>query len=124
AGVMDAADLAWKLALVLRGRGRPLLLESYAIERGMADRHAITVSDLLHGNVTRLVRACAGGVAPAPAPPDAGRARALQRSRAMLDVSYAGSPLIGESLGAGIQRPDGPAPGERYPDRIALAGPR
>jgi 2-polyprenyl-6-methoxyphenol hydroxylase-like FAD-dependent oxidoreductase len=123
AGLTDAADLAWKLALVLRGRGRPLLLESYAIERGMADQHAITVSDLLHGNVTKLVKACAGGVAPTPAPPDVERDRALQRSRAMLDISYAGSPLIGERLGEGIPPPEGPAPGERYPDRIALGGP-
>jgi 2-polyprenyl-6-methoxyphenol hydroxylase-like FAD-dependent oxidoreductase len=38
AALMEAADLAWKLALVLRGRGRPLLLESYAIERRMADQ--------------------------------------------------------------------------------------
>ena len=124
AALMDAADLAWKLALVLRGRGRPLLLESYAIERSMADQHAITVSDLVHGNVMKLFKASADGVAPTPAPPDAERDRALQRSRAMLDVSYAGSPLIGERLGEGIHRPDGPAPGERYPDRTALAGPR
>lgn len=42
----------------------------------------------------------------------------------MLDFSYAGSPLIGERLGEGTHRPDGPAPGERYPDRIALTGNR
>ena len=67
AGLMDAADLAWKLALVLRGQGRPLLLESYAIGRSLADQHALTVSDLVHGNVTRLLKACAGGVMPTPA---------------------------------------------------------
>jgi 2-polyprenyl-6-methoxyphenol hydroxylase-like FAD-dependent oxidoreductase len=124
AALMDAADLAWKLALVLRGRGRPLLLESYAIERRMADQHALTVSDLLHGNVMKLVKASASGLPLTPAPRDTERDLALQRSRAMLDVSYAGSPLIGERLGEGIYRPDGPALGERYPDRIALAGPR
>lgn len=120
---MDAADLAWKLALVLRGRGRPHLLESYAIERGLADQHAVT--DLVHGKVAKLVEACAGGVAPTPASHDElERDLALARSPAMLDVSYAGSPLIGEHLGEGIRRPDGPAPGERYPDRSALMGPR
>jgi 6-methylpretetramide 4-monooxygenase / 4-hydroxy-6-methylpretetramide 12a-monooxygenase len=124
AGLMDAADVAWKLALVLGSRGLPLLLESYAIERRMADQHALTVSDLLHGKVMKLVKASAGGLTLTPGPPDAERDRALQRSRAMLDVSYAGSPLIGECLGEGIYRPNGPAPGERYPDRIVLAGPR
>jgi 6-methylpretetramide 4-monooxygenase / 4-hydroxy-6-methylpretetramide 12a-monooxygenase len=72
----------------------------------------------------KLVKASAGGLTLTPGPPDAERDRALQRSRAMLDVSYAGSPLIGECLGEGIYRPNGPAPGERYPDRIVLAGPR
>jgi 2-polyprenyl-6-methoxyphenol hydroxylase-like FAD-dependent oxidoreductase len=123
AGLMDAGNLAWKLALVLRGRAHSPLLESYAIERRMADQHALTVSDLLHGNVMKLVKASADGVALAPIPPNAERDRALQRSRAMLDVSYAGSPLIGERLGEGICRPDGPAPGERYPDRTTLTGP-
>jgi hypothetical protein len=28
---MDAADIAWKLALVVRGAGKPSLLDSYAI---------------------------------------------------------------------------------------------
>jgi FAD binding domain len=124
AALMDAADLAWKLALVLRGRGRPLLLESYAIERHMADQHALTVSDLLHGKVMQLVKASAAGVPLMPISPDAERDLLLQRSRAMLDVSYAGSPLIGEHLGEGITRPDGPALGERYSDRITLKGPR
>jgi hypothetical protein len=123
AGFMDAANLAWKLALILRGRAHSLLLESYAIERRMADQHALAVSDLLHGNVMKLVKASADGVALTPIPPDAERDRALQRSRAMLDVSYAGSPLIGERLGEGICRPEGPAPGERYPDRTSLTGP-
>jgi len=37
AALMDAADIAWKLALVVRGAAKPSLLDSYAIERGMAD---------------------------------------------------------------------------------------
>jgi 2-polyprenyl-6-methoxyphenol hydroxylase-like FAD-dependent oxidoreductase len=84
AALMDAADLTWKLALVLHGRGLPLLLESYAIERRMADQHALAVSDLLHGKVMKLVKASAGDLVLTPAPPDAERDRALQRSRAML----------------------------------------
>ena len=37
--LMDGADIAWKLALVLRGAAKPSLLQTYAIERGLvADR--------------------------------------------------------------------------------------
>src|SRR5580698_6362754 len=45
----------------------------------------------------------------------------MVRSRSMLDVSYAGSPLVGE-YPAGTPAPMTPAPGDRYPDRAALAG--
>jgi 2-polyprenyl-6-methoxyphenol hydroxylase-like FAD-dependent oxidoreductase len=34
AALMDAADIAWKLALVVRGAAKPSLLDSCAIERG------------------------------------------------------------------------------------------
>src|SRR5262249_51869316 len=49
AAFMDAADIAWKLALVVRGAGKPSLLESYAAERGAADQHVLEVSDESHG---------------------------------------------------------------------------
>jgi hypothetical protein len=42
-------------------------------------------------------------------------------SRSMLDVSYAGSPLVGE-YPADTRSPMTPAPGDRYPDRAVLAG--
>ncbi len=47
-GLQDAANLAWKLALEQRGRGRPVLLDSFAIERRAADRHVLQVSDQIH----------------------------------------------------------------------------
>ncbi len=40
----------------------------------------------------------------------------------MLDVSYAGSPLVGEHLGPGVPYQGRPAPGERFPDRLQLTG--
>ena len=44
AALMDAADIAWKLALVVRGAAKPSLLLSYATERGLADDHVLEVS--------------------------------------------------------------------------------
>ncbi|MDI5975126.1 bifunctional 3-(3-hydroxy-phenyl)propionate/3-hydroxycinnamic acid hydroxylase MhpA [Amycolatopsis magusensis] len=43
-GVRDAANLAWKLDLVLRGVSDPALLDEYPAERDPQVRHAINVS--------------------------------------------------------------------------------
>lgn len=121
AGLMDACDLAWKLALVARGLARPELLQTYDIERGMADRHVLEVSDRQHRVVQGLSSLCdqqgrlqlpSGGLSRDPQ---------ADRSRAMLDLSYAGSPLIGEHRGPGVQPPAGPGPGERWPQRCLLS---
>ena len=45
----------------------------------------------------------------------------MVQSRSMLDVSYTGSSLVGE-YPAGTRTSMTPAPGDRYPDRAALAG--
>ena len=118
-GIHDGCNLGWKLALELRGRGRPGLLESFAAERLAADRHVLMVSDRLHqlayrassrrGPASFLLRRRQAEVA------------AMVQSRSMLDVSYAGSSLVGE-YPAGTRTPMTPAPGDRYPDRAALAG--
>jgi 6-methylpretetramide 4-monooxygenase / 4-hydroxy-6-methylpretetramide 12a-monooxygenase len=118
-GIHDGYNLGWKLALVLRGRGRPCLLESFAAERLAADRHVLAVSDLLHQQAYRAVESARTGVVPAP--PTPAEAAAMVRSRSMLDVSYAGSSLVGE-YAADTRTPMPPAPGDRYPDRLALAG--
>lgn len=57
--LMDAADIAWKLALVLGGAAKPSLLGSYATERGLADRHVLEVSDQVH-SLVGLVAMCHG----------------------------------------------------------------
>lgn len=124
AALQDAADLAWKLALSLQGHGRPALLESYAYERALADQHALNVSDIIHHKVMGLVQAYAQTGAPPPSPPDPDEARKMQRSKAMVDISYAGSRLVGEYLGPGFVPAKGPVPGERFPGRVALTGTR
>jgi 6-methylpretetramide 4-monooxygenase / 4-hydroxy-6-methylpretetramide 12a-monooxygenase len=115
-GLQDAHDIAWKLALALRGRGRPALLESFEPERLAADNHVLEVSN----DIDALVREAVMGVRRSP-PTDAQLA-AFARSRCMLDVSYAGSPLVGEHLGPGVERLPAPEPGDRYPDRTTLGG--
>jgi hypothetical protein len=116
--LMDAADIAWKLALVLRGAAKPSLLDSYAIERGLADHHVLEVSDGVHRLVMGLVAMCEGGGSLSLPPGDPAENLAGVRKRLMLDVSYAGSPLIGQA-GAAV---DGPSPGERFPARHRLSG--
>ena len=118
AALMDAADIAWKLALVVRGAAKPSLLNSYAIERGAADHHALEVSDEIHRFVMDLVAMCDGGRSPILPPADPAETLGVMRRRSMLDVSYAGSTLVGQA-GVGAE---GLSPGVRFPARCHLSG--
>jgi 2-polyprenyl-6-methoxyphenol hydroxylase-like FAD-dependent oxidoreductase len=106
AAFMDAADIAWKLALVVRGAAKPSLLDSYATERGLADHHVLEVSDEVHGLVMGLVAMCEGGGVPNVPTGVPAQNVAATRRRLMLDVSYAGSPLVGQAA-PGTSRPAG-----------------
>jgi 6-methylpretetramide 4-monooxygenase / 4-hydroxy-6-methylpretetramide 12a-monooxygenase len=121
-GLHDAHNLGWKLALAHRGRARPSLLESFAAERAAADRHVLEVSDTMHEMAYGAVESARTGVYPAPPGPE--RVAGLVRARSMLDISYAGTPLVGEYLAPGRAFGAGPAPGERYPGRAGLSGTR
>ena len=55
---MDGAGIAWKLALVLRGAAKPSLLQTCAIERGLADHHVLEGSNEIHSLVMQLVEKC------------------------------------------------------------------
>jgi 2-polyprenyl-6-methoxyphenol hydroxylase-like FAD-dependent oxidoreductase len=116
--LMDAADIAWKLALVVRGAAKPSLLDSYATERGLADHHVLEVSDEVHRVVMGLVAMCSDGGVPNVPPGDPAQRLAAARKRLMLDISYAGSVLVGHAGGV----PDGPAPGQRFPACHQLRG--
>ena len=91
--LMDGADIAWKLALVARGAAKPSLLETYAIERELADHHALEVTNEIHNSIMNLVAMCAEGKKPSLPAEEPALALAGLRKRSMLDVSYAGSPL-------------------------------
>jgi 2-polyprenyl-6-methoxyphenol hydroxylase-like FAD-dependent oxidoreductase len=119
AAFMDAADIAWKLALVVRDAARPSLLDSYAVERGVADHHVLEVSDEIHTFVMNLVAMCERGALAVP-PLDPARDMAAARRRSMLDISYAGSALVGQA-GAAV---DGLSPGTRFPAWLHLGGTR
>jgi len=53
-GLHDGHDLAWKLALVLHGRAAQSLLQHYAVERTIADRHVLDVSDQVHSGIVGI----------------------------------------------------------------------
>jgi 2-polyprenyl-6-methoxyphenol hydroxylase-like FAD-dependent oxidoreductase/heme-degrading monooxygenase HmoA len=103
-GIQDAWNLAWKLALAVRGIAAPGLLDSYETERrpegeeivGRAVRMAFT-DELDREDLKRQF---------------------LQEMSMLL--SYSDSPIVGESLSAPDALPDGPMPGDRAPDVAGL----
>jgi 2-polyprenyl-6-methoxyphenol hydroxylase-like FAD-dependent oxidoreductase len=121
AGLQDAYDLAWKLALVLRGHARRSLLDDYAVERTIADQHVLEVSDQVHRGIVDIARTVRQR-REVPAAVASPFADALQRNaRAMIDVDYTGSPLIAdcrETVGLNSE----PHPGQRYPDWTRFGG--
>ncbi len=118
-GLHDAHDLAWELALVLRGDAPRSLLDDYAVERAIADRHVLDVSDQVHGGIIGIVDAVREGREPPAAAADPVTAALLKNSRAMIDIDYAGSPLVADYGANGSAEPH---PGQRYPDWTRLGG--
>ena len=122
AALHDGYDLAWKAALMMHGHAHRSPLDDYAIERAIADRHALDISDQVH----RAVMGIAGivrerGEPPPPSAPNPAAAALFGNARAMLDIDYAGSPLVADHAPAGTADA-GPRPGQRYPDWTELKG--
>ena len=122
AGLHDGYDLAWKLALVLRGHARRSLLDDYTVERQIADRHVLDVSDQVHTLDRRRCRRRP----PAPRGPGRGRGsdrrRTVRNSRAMIDVDYAGSPLVVDQARQAAPAPAAHIPGSGTPTGRAFGG--
>jgi hypothetical protein len=146
-GIQDAMNLAWKLALTARGRGRPLLLDSYEPERMPVIRALVANTDratriletavkLRHPLALHLRNQLMSVVTRLGAVESQANA-----SISMLGVSYDASPLCAQARPAlweasVIGREDseapnvidwatfggGPAPGARAPDATALGG--
>jgi hypothetical protein len=119
AGLHDGYDLAWKLALVLRGDAPRTLLDGYMAERLIADRHVLAVSDEIHTAIINVADAVRQGREVQASAVDPIAAALLRNARAMVDVDYAGSPLVAE-FGKPSSR--GPHAGPRYPDWAQLGG--
>ncbi|MFF5185958.1 FAD-dependent monooxygenase [Streptomyces sp. NPDC000345] len=100
-GIQDAWNLAWKLALVVRGNAGPGLLETYDAERRPVGEEV----------VGRTVRHARGGF---EADPD--DARTVMLREAQLLVGYRHGPLAGRPSGPA----DAPQPGDRAPDCTGL----
>ncbi|WP_369253174.1 FAD-dependent monooxygenase [Geodermatophilus amargosae] len=117
-GIQDAANLAWKLALVARGRARADLLDSYDAERrpvGAAvirGTTALTTMGTLTG-ARAVVRNTALHVAASARPlTDAAAARLAE-----LTVAYPDSPIVGSR---GRRAPSTARPGTHAPDPAGL----
>ena len=90
AALHDSFDIAWKLDLVMRGRAYPSLLDTYMVERSIADEHVVQVSDLAHNASMAVAR----DPSSAGAPTDEVVVAAAVNARFMLDVDYSPSPLV------------------------------
>jgi len=120
AGLHDGHDLAWKLALVLRGLAKRSLLDAYLIERRMADHHVLDISDQVHQSIVEVATAARQRCEIRPVEVDPIAAALVRNSRAMIDVNYSGSPLVVDHGGGGNTK--GPRPGQWYPDWKRFGG--
>jgi hypothetical protein len=121
AGLHDGYDLAWKLALAMRGRANRSLLDAYMVERRIADHHVLDVSDQVHHSIVEVASAARQRREIHAAVADPISAALVRNSRAMIDVDYWGSPLVVDYGGGGASA-KGPRPGQWYPDWTRFGG--
>lgn len=129
-GIQDAYNLAWKLALVIRGVGRPELLDSYDAERRplasetLRSTHATTLA-IRTLSALRHPLGCAlrdGAISFITSRPQL--KRRAGPALGMLTRNYRGSSLCAEDWPASRGTP-GLAAGDRAPDTAPLSrGPR
>ncbi|MGN6796429.1 MAG: FAD-dependent monooxygenase [Streptosporangiaceae bacterium] len=119
-GIMDAHNLAWKLALVASGRAPGAVLDSYGTERRPAADDVLRLTHALvrYGTMNHPIKRWARDIAI----PALARSSAIQRNATrrltQIYVTYPPSPLV---------HPDSsrrsPRPGQRMPDMtVHMAG--
>ena len=120
-GMQDAFNLAWKLAMVVRGEARPALLDSYSVERSavgdavLRDAGGLTHVAVLRNPVAQAIRDRVVHVV-------LGLSRVTDRMASKvteLAIAYPSSPL--SVTGSGATKRGGPS---RCRRAMALAGGR
>jgi 2-polyprenyl-6-methoxyphenol hydroxylase-like FAD-dependent oxidoreductase len=119
-GIMDAHNLAWKLALVATGRAADALLDSYAEERGPVGKQVLALTHALVGMATLrepLKRKVRDVLLPVASSVPLVQRRAIRRL-SQVHVSYHRSSLTRRArLSTGLR------PGDRAPDlRVVVRG--
>jgi len=120
-GIQDAANLAWKLALVLRGHAPDGFLDSYEAERLPVGRRLLRTTDRLFAGTAargRVSLALAGFLLPRLGGFALGRPGLAARGFrfiSQLEIAYPSSSVVGEARprlrggpGAGHRAPDAP----------------
>ena len=115
-GMQDAFNLAWKLALVIKGDARPLLLDSYSPERtAVGDRvlrnagrltEAATLRNPLLQGIRNTIAKFATGFPVVQ--------HKMANQLAEMDIGYPESPLSAHHGHVAT----GPKAGERWPDKL------
>lgn len=124
-GIQDAYNLAWKLALVVRGIADEALLDSYHADRHPVGVRLLKTTDRMFaaiGGQDWLARTARGRVAPVLATTLLTRRPVRRRLLGILSqlrLSYPDSPLNAES---GSDWGDAPAPGDRAREADVLVG--
>jgi hypothetical protein len=115
-GLQDAANLAWKLALVQQGVASPALLDSYEVERRPVAQTVGRSGDELEAAQTAAdptERASRDRAMRAMLAEPTSRQHEIV-AEAELDVAYSGSPIVAGDTNRRL------APGQRLPDTIAI----
>jgi 2-polyprenyl-6-methoxyphenol hydroxylase-like FAD-dependent oxidoreductase len=120
-GIQDAYNLAWKLALVLRGRAPVALLDSYEQERRSIADDVIKATRLATDQFEEFGELSAAErdrLYAQPVVTEAGQRR-IARHREEVDLDYSASPIcVEDDLATGSAH--GPAAGAQAPDASPL----
>ena len=117
-GMQDMINLAWKMAMVMKGQAKPELLDTYSAERVPVIRNVLTKTEGLTaaiGSENRLFRSIFNHVMPWVASLDAVQRNSSERM-SQLGLNYEGSPLAVSDGHPGHLKP-----GDRMPDLAVRA---